>query len=235
MLVAVGSLKGAPGVSRLAMSLAALWPGKEGAVLMECDAVGGTLGVRYGLASMPSVTSLAASTFRNAEPAAIDDHAQRLPGGLRVVLAPADPAGVGVAVADLAAPGGFFEAIGGSSSIRTVIADCGRLDTTALSPVVGSADVVVLVVRPAPEDVGLVGSALDRLRSLEKQVMLVARGAGYDADELSRELGVPARSVPEVPAGRLSGRSPQAAYARSVMQLGRQLRQLGTESVAVAT
>jgi MinD-like ATPase involved in chromosome partitioning or flagellar assembly len=234
MLVAVASLKGAPGVSRLAMSLAALWPGEEGAILVECDAVGGTLGVRYRLAASPSITSLAASTFRDAAPTAIDDHVQRLPGGLPIVPAPADPAGVHAAVADLAVPDGYFEVIGGRST-RTVIADCGRLDPLSLSPVVGSADVTVLALRPTPEVIGLAHSALERLRVLQKQVVLVTRGAGYDADKLSRTLGVPARSVPEAPVGGLLGRTRQAAYARSVMQLGRQLRQLGVESAAVAT
>jgi MinD-like ATPase involved in chromosome partitioning or flagellar assembly len=234
MLIAVGSLRGSPGVSRLAMSLTALWPGEDDAVLMECDAAGGTLAVRFGLASSPSITSLAANTFRDAASASISDHVQRLPGGLPVVPAPADPAKVSAAIGDLAAPGGYLGMISGPEGDRTVIADCGRLDTRTLTPVVSRADAIVLVVRPTPEDVAITGAALSQLRGLDKHVVLVTRGAGYDADELGRSLGIPARAVPEMSARTLFVRSRQAAYSRAVLHLAQQLRQAGLRPASTA-
>jgi MinD-like ATPase involved in chromosome partitioning or flagellar assembly len=219
MLVAVASVKGAPGVTRLAMTLTALWPRGISATLVEADAAGGTLAGRFGLASSPSLTTLAAAMFPLAQDVRIGEHTQQLPSGLPVVVASADPASVQATVADLAATGGLLEQVS-SDPETVVILDCGRLDVCRLSRAVSIADEVLLVVRPVPEEIGLLDEAIKSLQTAGSRVRLVLRGAGYTAGEMSRTLGVEVAGIlPEAPEAGLLARSRQNAYARSVQRI----------------
>ncbi|MEY9855090.1 MinD-like ATPase involved in chromosome partitioning or flagellar assembly [Catenulispora sp. GAS73] len=219
MLVAVASVKGAPGVTRLAMTLAALWPHNISATLVEADAAGGTLAGRFGLASSPSLTTLAAAMFPSAQDVRIGEHTQQLPSGLPVVVAPADPAGVQATVAGLAATGGLLEQVSADSE-TAVILDCGRVDVRRLSRAMFLANEVLLVVRPVPEEIGLLDVAIKSLQAAGSRVRLVLRGAGYTAGEMSRTLGVEvAGSLTEAPETGLLARGRQNAYARSVQQI----------------
>ncbi|WP_194924141.1 hypothetical protein [Catenulispora pinisilvae] len=219
MLVAVASVKGAPGVTRLAMTLTALWPHGASATLVETDAVGGTIAGRFGLAASPSLTTLAAAMFPAAQDVRIGEHTQQLPSGLPVVVAPADAAGVQATVLDLAATGGLLEQVAADSE-TVVVLDCGRLDVRRLSPVVTVANEFLLVVRPVPEEIGLLGVAIKSLQKAESRVRLVLRGGGYTAGEMSRTLGVEvAGRLPEAPEAGLLARSRRNAYARSVQQI----------------
>jgi hypothetical protein len=216
MLVAVVSVKGSPGVTRLAMALTALWPGETFPVLVECDAAGGTLAARFGLAAAPSLTSLAAAAFRAPEAGLLAGHVQHLPGGLPLIVGPADPGQVRAAAADLAAPDGLLDLTRRDAS-RVAVADCGRLDVCAISPAVRVAGEVLLLARPVPEEVGLLDAAVKALRSAGCRTRLVLRGEGYDAKELSGVLGVEVAGVlPEVRASGIFTRRGQAAYARAV-------------------
>ncbi|MEZ0107908.1 MinD-like ATPase involved in chromosome partitioning or flagellar assembly [Catenulispora sp. EB89] len=219
MLVAVASVKGAPGVTRLAMTLAALWPHNISATLIEADAAGGTLAGRFGLASTPSLTTLAAAMFPAAQDVRIGEHTQQLPSGLPVVVAPADPAGVQATVADLAATGGLLEQVSADSE-TTVILDCGRVDVRRLSRALFLANEVLLVVRPVPEEIGLLDVAVKSLQAAGSRVRLVLRGAGYTTGEMSRTLGVEvAGRLPDAPETGFFVRSRRNVYARSVQQI----------------
>ena len=58
MLVAMVSVKGAPGVTTLAVGLATRWPRGE-AVVVEADPAGGDLSARFGLAHDPGLAAMA--------------------------------------------------------------------------------------------------------------------------------------------------------------------------------
>ena len=219
MLVAVASVKGAPGVTRLAMTLTALWPHDASATLVEADAAGGTLAGRFGLTTSPSLTTLAAAMFPSAQDARLGEHTQQLASGLPVVVAPADPASVQATVADLAAAGCLLERVSADPETVAVL-DCGRLDLRRLSPVMTVASEVLLVTRPVPEEVGLLDAAIKSLQAAGSHVRLVLRGAGYSTGEMSRTLGVEvAGRLPEAPETGLFARSRRNAYARSVQQI----------------
>lgn len=219
MLVAVASVKGAPGVTRLAMTLAALWPHGASATLVEADPAGGTIAGRFGLAASPSLTTLAAAMFPSAQDVRIGEHTQQLPSGLPVVVAPTDPASVRAAVVDLAAAGALLEKTAADPE-TVVVLDYGRLDARCLSPVVTVADEVLLVVRPVAEEIGLSDVAVKSLQSAGSRVRLVLRGAGYTAGEMSRTLGVEVTGrLPEAPEAGLLARSRRSAYVRSVQQI----------------
>jgi MinD-like ATPase involved in chromosome partitioning or flagellar assembly len=235
MLIAVASVKGAPGVTRLAMTMAALWPHGASPTLIEGDPAGGTIAGRFGLEPSPSLTTLAAAMYPSAQEVRIGEHAQRLPGGLPVVVAPADPAGVRAAVADLAAFGGLLEQAADDPE-AVLIVDCGRLDADRLSPVVALADEVLLVARPVPEMVGPLNASIKALRSTEAMVRLVLRGGGYDTGEMSRALGIDvAGRLPEASEAGLFARARRIAYARAVQQIALSVANRKRRQTAVAS
>ena len=80
-MIVVGSVRSS-GATTLALALAG---SLERAVLIEADADGGVLALRYGLAREPGMATLAAS--RPGSGGGVLDHAQALPGGLPVVVA----------------------------------------------------------------------------------------------------------------------------------------------------
>src|SRR5690349_3382080 len=95
MLIVVCSAKGSPGVTSVALSLTATWPGVT-PVLIEADPSGGDLAYRCRhrdgglLASTPSIVSLAAAsrgaaTSADGPLAKLADHTQDLACGVRVV------------------------------------------------------------------------------------------------------------------------------------------------------
>jgi MinD-like ATPase involved in chromosome partitioning or flagellar assembly len=152
VLIAVAAAKGSPGVTTTAHVLASVWPGDV--VLADCDPAGGDvalLGRRDGGGALDpdrGLLSLTAAVRRGLAVDALDDHLQRIEGGLDVLCGVASPeqvTGIGPLWPTLA--GVLAHAPG-----RDVIADCGRLTPgTPSFPVVTAADVVVLVVRPRLE------------------------------------------------------------------------------------
>jgi len=58
-VIALGSVSGAPGVSRLAIGLAAAWPEDRRRVLVEADPDGGRLGAELGVGVEPGLMALA--------------------------------------------------------------------------------------------------------------------------------------------------------------------------------
>src|SRR5262249_61331290 len=87
MLIAVASVKGAPGVTTLALGLAALWP-ELGAVLVECDPDGGDLAARFGHHPDPGLASLAAAARTGSRAVPLAGHVQRLAGRAPGALGP---------------------------------------------------------------------------------------------------------------------------------------------------
>jgi hypothetical protein len=126
-LIAVAADKGAPGVTTTAVALGAVWP--RPVLLAECDPSGGDLLYRLPAAggarldSRRGLLSLAVAARRGLQPGQVWEHAQKLHGGLDVL--------VGVAAAEQGAglellwdPVGRVLA---ALPQADVIADCGRL------------------------------------------------------------------------------------------------------------
>lgn len=166
-LVTFVSARGAPGVSIVALSTAAVWPTADGRekVLVEVDPAGGVVGLRLGRGEDPGLVSLAASARHGLNPTALWDHAQELPGGLAVVPGPASSS---VAAQVMASTGvRLGEWLAGLEDVD-VIADAGRL--TGISPALGfvaASNLVVVVAKPV----------VDQLHAgAEQASALVARG-----------------------------------------------------------
>lgn len=126
-LIAVAADKGAPGVTTASVALGAVWP--RPVLLAECDPSGGDLLYRLPSAGggrldpRRGLLSLAVAARRGLRPGQVWEHAQKLHGGLDVL--------VGVAAAE---QGAGLELLWGpvgrvlaAVPQADVIADCGRL------------------------------------------------------------------------------------------------------------
>jgi MinD-like ATPase involved in chromosome partitioning or flagellar assembly len=90
VIIAVGSVRGAPGVTSWALLLAAAWPAElavERAAL-ETDVSGGVCGARYGLGVDPGAVSLTAALRRTEDTVPVEAHGRWLAGGVWVVPGP---------------------------------------------------------------------------------------------------------------------------------------------------
>jgi hypothetical protein len=213
MLVVCVSASGSPGVSTVAVGLAAGWPQPE-ALLLEADPSGGVLAARFGLAQQPGLASLAAAARHGGVAGVLGEHVQRLPLGVDVVVAPGS--------AEVAAGSVGVLARHADSVLRdlapTVVVDVGRLyPGSPAVELVAAADAVVLAATPTTEYLDHVDARLTTLRTLVDgyRIGLTLSGKGpYPASEIAARLGVPVWA--ELPSdqrgagvlgGRLSGRT----------------------------
>ena len=179
-----GSAHGSPGATTTALAVAGCLPA---AVLVEADADGGVLAVRYGLGRDPGVATLAG--VRGAlSPEVLRAHAQRLPGGLLVLAGPESPSRAEMlwSTAGDRLAGALAEV-----ADTDVVADAGRI--TSRSPsvreLVRRASAVVLVVRPVAAELVVAAHALHDLREHQPSVGLVLVGDGpYAAADVSASL-----------------------------------------------
>jgi MinD-like ATPase involved in chromosome partitioning or flagellar assembly len=192
VLTVIGSAKGAPGVTTLAVALAVRWPEPATTLLVEADPFGGVLGSRWLLHVEPGLRTMVASVRHGSSDLA--DCSQRLPLGVDVVAAPTD-SGASTTV----------DAFARSSTPRLlelarsqqVLVDVGRLygDSPALA-LVDVADCLVLVARPELEDVRHLQAVLTILRDRCPVVHLVLNGMGrYPPAEIGDVLGVNVAAV----------------------------------------
>jgi MinD-like ATPase involved in chromosome partitioning or flagellar assembly len=155
-LVALVSAKGAPGVTTLAVALAALTPG---AVVADLDSDGGDLALRYrredgnpldldqGLLSLAATLRRDPNDYSPSGP--IDRHLQITGGGLEVLLGVKGPdQAIG-----LGPPLWSSLARALAESGRTIFADCGRIGPASpVLPVLAAADAVIIVARAELEE-----------------------------------------------------------------------------------
>ena len=180
MLIAVGSVKGSPGATTVAVGLAASWP-SGGAVLVEVDAEGGDLAARFGHCPQRGLTSLAASARAGARTQPLGWHTQRLGLGVDVVLAP--PGNAAAAVHTVACSARALLADAGTA----VVCDVGRLTLgSPAAPIAAVADHLLLVTRPAREDLchvdARIGWLRDEVAAGRLTVVLAGRGDYGPAD-----------------------------------------------------
>ena len=206
MLVAVVSVKGAPGVTTFSVALAARWPAAYRAALVEADPSGGDLTARFSLESTPGLLSLAAAARRSADPALVWQHAQELPGGLPVVAAPPDAdrarGALSALAPDPAAGAGILRAAA-SLPDTVLIVDCGRMDAGSEAlPIVRAADAMVLLTGAHADDLAHLPRRLPVIGRWSAHPVLLLVGEGYSPAEVARELGVPPLGrVPDDPRG----------------------------------
>jgi hypothetical protein len=175
VLIAVAADKGAPGVTTTAVALAAVWP--RPVLLAECDPAGGDLVYRLPgeggrLDPRRGLLSLAVAARRDLQPSQLWAHAQKLRGGLDVLLG-VTSAEQGAGLEPLWGPvGGVLAGLPQAD----VIADCGRLGPDgAFYDLLAHATAVVLVTRPSLGEVV-------RLRDRASAVALgVRQRSGQDA------------------------------------------------------
>lgn len=191
MLIALGSIKGSPGVTTFALALAARWPGASRPVLVECDPAGGDIAARFGLTGSPGLMSLAAAARHANDSELIWQHTQTLRGGLSVVAGALRPDQAATALRTLSdAEGGGVLAAAASRAEVVVLADCGRLAPESL-PVITAADQLLLLVRPLRDELAHLAARLPELSRCARRVGLLLAGPGYSQVEVAAELGVP--------------------------------------------
>lgn len=180
-MIVVGSVRSA-GATTLATTFAGVL---EDAVLVEADADGGVLALRYGLGREPGLVTLAAA--RRSSGVAVLDHAQRLPGGLPVVVAPESPER---ATQLLRTAGERLAALLAVPDGPDIVVDAGRLSPSSPAlRLAAAASINLVVARPRAEE--LVAAA-ERVASLGAGAALVLVGSGpYSAGDVFTQLGCP--------------------------------------------
>lgn len=165
-LIAIGSAKGSPGATTLAVALALRWANAQ-PLVVEADPAGGDLAARHHLHQVPGLTEFAADCRRGELLNPAQTYIQRLSLGVDVILGPgADLAQQGVGM--LAGVG--LKVLPALSTTRTTLVDLGRLDLNSPAlPLLGVADRLVLVGH----------GGLDALDAIEIRAKALAP-AGFD-------------------------------------------------------
>ena len=165
-VVALTSLKGAPGSTTMACLVGAGWPGGRSVLLCELDPSGGDLAARFGLSARCGWSSFSLAVRRNSPKAVtpLEPHLQRLRGGLEVLVGPVSAASGG-GDAWFSPFGSLLESAGGS---RDLLVDLGRMpiEHRAIGGVLERVDALLVVVR---------GDAPSALRAREHSAQLRAR------------------------------------------------------------
>lgn len=176
-IVAIVSLRGAPGVSTTAMMLASTF---ADGVVVEADLDGGVLATRYGLGREPGLTTFAADPHAGG---GWRVHAQDA-GGVPVLVGPDAPA----AAVSLWHTAGERLTQTLVAANGTAVVDGGRLRRPG--PLVAAADLCVVVVRPVAEQLVALTHALPALRAAVRgPVGVVLAGAGpYRPDDIDGAL-----------------------------------------------
>ena len=189
-LIAVAADKGAPGVTTTAVALAAVWP--RPVLLAECDPAGGDLVYRLPSADgtrldpRRGLLSLAVAARRGLEPRQVWEHAQKLRGGLDVL--------VGVTNAEQGTGldplwGQVGAALAGLPD-ADVIADCGRVSSDGrYYDLLARAHAVVMITRASLGDmvrmrdrVSVLDSALRRRNGQGRvSVLVIANYKSFSA------------------------------------------------------
>ena len=220
-VVALASVRGAPGVTTTALLLASTF---DDAPVVEADLDGGVLAVRYGLGREPGLTTLAAAGPEEGEWRA---HAQEA-GGVPVLVGPDAPS----ASAALWRTAGDRIAHKLVASDGVAVVDAGRLRTSI--PTVAGSDLLAILVHPVAEQLVALTHVLPRLPpSIDGRVGVVLVGDGpYRRAEIERSIAV--EVLGELPVDRDAAEAMRAGsgsrtrlsrsrLARSVSALGSQI------------
>ncbi|MFM9615792.1 hypothetical protein [Streptomyces niveiscabiei] len=236
-LVALGSLKGSPGVTTAAVGLAAGWPSGGHPVVVECDPAGGDLLGRFRLETDPGLVSLAAAARHRAGPGLVWQHTQRLPGGLPVVTAPVGADQTRTSLAQLTRRGTEVLRWAATRPGTVVIADCGRLDPDSpATKVIEGADALLLLSRARDDALAHVATRWPGVTQGTRHPYFALVGDGYPTEEVARELGIEVTArLPYDPKGAAAlGGRPGRRTTPSRSPLGRALAQLADHIASLA-
>jgi MinD-like ATPase involved in chromosome partitioning or flagellar assembly len=193
-LVTVGSVRGGPGATTVAVGLAAVWARRGRApFLVEADPDGGVLAARFGLGHRPSLTELGARARTSIHPDDVWSAAQALPapGADRPVPVVVAHPSADQCQAALRTVGSRLGTLLDSLPDHDVIADVGRLrpGSPALA-LVEESSLLLVVLRSRLEEIDAVAQRITALneRGLARLVLIGARP--YPAAEVSSVLGV---------------------------------------------
>jgi hypothetical protein len=206
-LLCLCSAHGSPGVTTTALALAGAWPEGRRCLVVEADPFGGVVAARFGLRDTPGLASLAAMSRRGIDADAVWGHAQRLPGGVPVLVGPPSADQAHAVLRDLVPALADWSA--GRMEVD-VIADCGRL--AAASPTLGAlqqANAVLVLVRPTPDQLRPAAHRVTTLGvSAARPRLLLVGDSPYGVAEVASTLSVEVAGVlawdPRA-AGALSG------------------------------
>ena len=182
-------------------------------LLVEADPAGGTLAASSGWPPEPSLVSLAAAARRGGDPALVWEHCQQLPGGARVLAAPA------LGEQARGALGMLGALLGRLGELEAeVLVDCGRLDpgSPALS-LWEAAGTAVLVARPRLADLQALASWLEGCSGARAAGLVPVGDGPYPDAEIAEALGLPVL-------GRLPWDPDAAEALTTVPASARQLR-----------
>ncbi len=162
-IISLASCTGAPGVTTTAVATAVALTTTDiiEPVMVELAVSGGVVASQYDLPVEPGLTTLALAL--GDEPPDILDHAQELPGGLPVVMAPASGAKTAKLVEAKADQLAHFLA----ATPATVLADCGRITADGPHlPVLLQSSLIGILVTPSREAFQLAATAIAGLNEL---------------------------------------------------------------------
>ena len=193
-LVTVGSVRGGPGATTVAVALAAVWARSGRApLLVEADPDGGVLAARFGLGHRPSLTELGVRARTSIHPDDLWPAVQALP-------APGADPPIPVVVAHPSADqcqatlrtvGPRLGALLDSLPEHDVVADVGRLrpGSPALA-LVEASSLVLVVLRPRLEDIDAVAQRVTALNERGAVRLVLIGDRPYAAAEVASVLGV---------------------------------------------
>lgn len=214
-MIATCTLKGSQGATTLALALGTYSPASR-RVVVEADLSGGDLSLRFGLPPTPGLVSLAAASRRDSGSDVLLRHSHTLSDGMRIVLAPVEPARCRAAVVALvAAPASVLRAAANVPG-TVVILDFGRVDpdppTLALLRL---ADALLVVTHRDSRGLTRLAAVAEEVRQWSPRPGLVVTGGGYPADEITTVLGLPVfGSIPRRPSRKQLQRAVTALAQR---------------------
>jgi len=206
VLVGVGSVKGSPGATTLALGLASVWPGTS-VLLVEADPSGGDVGLWWEIGSDPGLVSLAGAA-RRGRPGDVDvlDHAYEADPGLWVVPGPAGAEQARAALHVLVDRAGLLPTLTGPAHgpddgrrFDAVIVDLGRLDPASPARgLVGVLDVLLVVSRDSIADLTHLAAAAPDLTDGTARAttgVVLTQGCRYRTREVEEAIGGPVVAV----------------------------------------
>ncbi|MGH1489766.1 MAG: hypothetical protein ACRBK7_10280 [Acidimicrobiales bacterium] len=234
-IISLFSCSGAPGATTVALATTAglTATSVHEPVMIEMAASGGVLASQYDLPSEPGLMSLALA-IGNDYPDLLE-HAQELPGGVPVVVAPPSSSKTTKLLDARAVPLARYL----QETPATIVADCGRVSpATNLLPILELSSLIGLVIRPTRESFQLAATTINELNELTPDPLpvgwILVGHCPWSHDEIISQYGVPVFGVvaedrvgAEAVAGlrRLRKHSPLARSAQSFAEdLAKHLR-----------